>query len=149
MALALVAVDQLSDDEPCEGPCSGFEGSLAAIDSLSDQEVASADGRSNACQVVPAQPPSKAAANLKRKTQPSSVVAASVLRQKLYQTICSKCPCTSHAKFRYDVNSCYRQFMSELDNLVQLRLRLAKLDKQDADDEVRISVFQPGNTWKM
>lgn len=141
MALALVPVHGLSDDEQHEGRHSGCPSSLAAVDSLSDHETETADG----CQMVPVQPiqpPRPDPCQKKRKEQPSSVLQASMLRRKLFQVVSSACPCTQHGRFRHHAGSCCQQFRSELDTLVQLRLRLSRLEKHDADNEVPISCSQ-------
>ena len=142
MALALVPVHSLSDDERHEGRHSGCPSSLAAlapIDSLSDHETQTADVPQVA-PVQPIQPPHPDPCRNKGKAQPSSVPQASVLRQKLFQVVSSVCPCTKHGRFRHHVGSCCQQFRAELDDLVQLRFRLLRLEKHDADNEVPISV---------
>ena len=148
MALALVSVEGLSDDEQHEGRLSGCLSSLAPIESLSDPEIETADG----CQMVPVQPmqpPCQAPCREKRKAQPSSVPQGSILRRKLFHIVSSVCPCTRRGRFRHHHGSCCQQFRSELDNLVQLRLRLSRLEKHDADNEVPLSVSGCSNRHRM
>ncbi|CAL1139077.1 unnamed protein product [Cladocopium goreaui] len=147
MALALVPVHGLSDDEQHEGRHSGCPSSLAAVDSLSDHETETADG----CQMVPVQPiqpPRPDPCQKKRKEQPSSVLQASMLRRKLFQVVSSACPCAQHGRFRHHAGSCCQQFRSELDTLVQLRLRLSRLEKHDADNEVLALLKEAGDQFR-
>ena len=63
------------------------------------------------------------------------VIASQCKRQQLARLVGSLCACARLRKSRAR-SSCFRQFQGSVDELVQLRVRLLSLHKQDMDNEV-------------
>ena len=149
---SLASVEGLSDDEHVGGA------PLLAVDSLSDAELVPASAEPSlglGLQVVAAELSSSSttskrnrvvAAELSSPSAPDARKRASKrpfkdldpgLRQQLFRLASSKCPCARGARFHFQPRaSCYKPFLDRLDELVRLRMKLARLDKQDADNEV-------------
>lgn len=148
---SLVAVENLSDDELVGG------GQLSTIDGLSDAEpvpAAATAAPSPGLQIVAAELDAPSTSKRKRGCQLPVKDLDLGLRQQLFRLASSNCPCTRGARFRFQPRtSCYQPFLRQLDDLVRLRMQLARLDKQDADTEVSASrcllpdFFQPTSTF--
>lgn len=148
---SLDSVEGLSDDEHVGGA------PLVAVDYLSDAELVPASAEpSQGLQIVAAELsspeckrvvagelslPSTSSDRKRAWDRPLKDLDPGI-RQRLFRLASSKCPCVKGVRFRFQPrSSCYQPFLNQLDELVRLRMKLVRLDKQDVDNEVSASRY--------